>query len=94
MIGLGIGAMFVRSLTIYFVEKKTLTEYVYLEHGANYAIFSLSIIMFIKIFYPIDELIVGMIGVSFITVATIHSILEKRAEAKLAFIRVEKENNA
>ena len=40
MIGLGIGAMFVRSLTLYLVEKKTLAEFIYLEHGAHYAIFA------------------------------------------------------
>jgi len=90
MIGLGIGAMFVRSMTIYFVEKKTLAEYTYLEHGANYAILALSVIMMVKIFYPVNELIIGTIGITFIAVAVIHSILEKRAEAKLQPISVEK----
>lgn len=37
MLGLAIGAMFVRSLTVYLVEKGTLDEYVFLEHGAHYA---------------------------------------------------------
>jgi hypothetical protein len=81
MIGLGIGAMFVRSLTLYFVEKKTLTEYKYLEHGAHYAILALSLVMFIKMFTHISEIIVGTIGVSFIAIATYHSIIEKREEA-------------
>ncbi|MDD3060297.1 MAG: DUF475 domain-containing protein, partial [Sulfurimonas sp.] len=49
MIGLGVGAMFVRSLTIYFVEHKTLSEFQYLEHGAHYAIGILAIIMLMKI---------------------------------------------
>ena len=40
-IGLGIGAMFVRSLTIMLVEKETLASYRYLEHGAFYAIIAL-----------------------------------------------------
>ena len=77
MIGLGIGAMFVRSLTIYFVEKKTLTEFKYLEHGANYAIAALSFVMFYKIFGHIDEVIVGTIGVVFIGLSAWHSIKEK-----------------
>ena len=47
-IGLGIGAMFVRSLTIMLVEQGTLTEYRYLEHGAFYAIIALGVIMFLK----------------------------------------------
>jgi uncharacterized protein len=74
MIGLGIGAMFVRSLTIYFVEKKTLTEYVYLEHGANYAILALSLIMFSKMFIHINEMIVGSIGILFIGYAAYQSV--------------------
>ena len=78
MIGLGIGAMFVRSLTLLFVEKKTLTEYRYLEHGAHYAILALASIMLMKIFFHIDEMIVGTIGVAFIAVATYHSIVENK----------------
>ena len=77
MIGLGIGAMFVRSLTIYFVENKTLTEFKYLEHGANYAILALSLVMFYKIFGHISEILVGTIGITFIGIAVWHSIKEK-----------------
>jgi hypothetical protein len=74
MIGLGIGAMFVRSLTLFMLKKKTLAEYRYLEHGAHYAVLALAIIMLVKIFTPIDEIIVGTIGVAFIAAATYHSI--------------------
>lgn len=83
MIGLGIGAMFVRSLTLYLVEQNTLTEYKYLEHGANYAILALALIMFLKIFIHIDEIIVGTIGVSFILISIYSSILENRKENQL-----------
>lgn len=83
MIGLGIGAMFVRSMTIYLVEKKTLAEYRYLEHGAHYAILALALIMFIKIFVDVNELIVGTIGVGFIVISAYHSIIEnKRGSTK------------
>jgi len=74
MIGLGIGAMFVRSLTLYMLKYKTLAEYRYLEHGAHYAILALSIIMLIKIFFHIDEIIVGTVGVIFIALSAYHSI--------------------
>jgi len=74
MIGLGIGAMFVRSLTIYMLKNKTLTEYRYLEHGAHYAILALAVIMLVKIFFHIDEVIVGTVGITFIALATYHSI--------------------
>jgi hypothetical protein len=78
MIGLGIGAMFVRSLTLYMLEKKTLTEYRYLEHGAHYAVLALALIMLIQIFFHIDEMIVGTVGISFIAVSIYHSIQANR----------------
>lgn len=77
-IGLGIGAMFVRSLTIFFVEKDTLTEYIYLEHGAFYAIIALAMIMFVKTFIHVPEVLTGLLGAGFITAAFAHSLLEKR----------------
>jgi uncharacterized protein len=62
MIGLGIGAMFVRSLTIMLVDKGTLAEYRFLEHGAFYAIGSLAVIMFLGTVYHVPEVITGLIG--------------------------------
>ena len=82
MIGLGIGAMFVRSLTLYMVEKKTLDEYMYLEHGAHYAILALAIIMFVKMFTDVSELIVGTIGIVFIGISLWHSVYEKKKSDK------------
>lgn len=61
-IGLGIGAMFVRSMTIFLVKKGTLSEYRYLEHGAFYAIVALAVIMYINTFMHIPEVITGLIG--------------------------------
>ncbi len=80
MIGLGVGAMFVRSLTLYMLREKTLAVYRYLEHGAHYAIFILSIIMLIKIFTHVNEIIVGGLGAMFIIVATFHSIYVNKKE--------------
>jgi len=73
-IGLGIGAMFVRSLTIMLVEKGTLTEYRYLEHGAFYAIIALGVIMFLKTIMHVPEAITGLIGAAFIGVSFWHSV--------------------
>jgi hypothetical protein len=78
MIGLGIGAMFVRSLTIYFVEKKTLSEFIYLEQGALWAIGILAGIMLSQIFFHIDELITGTIGFLLISIAFVHSLVAKK----------------
>lgn len=81
MIGLGVGAMFVRSITLYFVEKNTLSEYRYLEHGAHYAIGILAVIMLLKINLHIGEVVTGTIGIGLIAIAFIHSILENRKES-------------
>lgn len=75
MLGLAIGAMFVRSMTIYLVEKGTLEAYVYLEHGAHYAIGALAIIMLYSgTGGHIPELVTGLIGVAFIVWAVLSSI--------------------
>ena len=79
-IGLSIGAMFVRSLTIMLVEKKTLQQYIYLEHGAHYAIGALALIMFISSFYEVSEIITGLIGLVFIIGAFICSVLHNKKE--------------
>ena len=76
MIGLGIGAMFVRSLTLWMVEKGVLDEYKYLEHGAHYAIGILAVIMLLKIFFEIGEVITGTLGLLLLIIAFIHSKME------------------
>ncbi|QEO56652.1 DUF475 domain-containing protein [Francisella marina] len=78
MIGLGIGAMFVRSLTILFVEKKTLAKYIYLEHGAHYAIGFLAAVLLLKIFVHIPEWFSGSIGILVLFIAFIHSVISAK----------------
>ena len=68
-IGLGVGAMYVRSMTIMLVEKGTLAEFRYLEHGAFWSILILSIIMFAQTLVHVHELITGLLGASFIGAA-------------------------
>ena len=81
-LGLGlIGAMFVRSLTIYLVRKGTLSEYVYLEHGAHWAIGALAVILIVSIGYHISEFITGLLGVAFIGAALLTSIRRNRTLA-------------
>ena len=65
-LGLGIGAMFVRSMTVMLVERGTLTEYRYLEHGAFYAIVALATIMLISVRVEVPETVTGLIGAAFI----------------------------
>lgn len=81
MIGLGVGAMFVRSLTIYLVDKGTLSEYRYLEHGAFWAILALAIIMLIGTVYEIPDVVTGFISAGFIGFAFFNSLTANRREA-------------
>ncbi|OTG88149.1 hypothetical protein B9T31_01110 [Acinetobacter sp. ANC 4558] len=75
MLGLAIGAMFVRSMTIYLVEKGTLDAYVFLEHGAHYAIGALAFIMLASgTGIHVPEVVTGLIGVAFIVWAIVASI--------------------
>lgn len=73
-IGLGIGAMFVRSMTILLVENRTLGQYRYLEHGAFYAVMILSVLMYAQTLMHIPEVIVGLGGVCLIAGALVSSI--------------------
>lgn len=77
-IGLAIGAMFVRSLTIMLVEKKTLAKFLYLEHGAHWAIGALAIIMLVSTVKEIPEVVTGLIGLFFIVTALISSIVHNK----------------
>jgi hypothetical protein len=75
MLGLAIGAIFVRSMTIYLVEKGTLDAYIFLEHGAHYAIGALAFIMIASgTGLHVPEVVTGLIGVAFIVWAVIASI--------------------
>jgi hypothetical protein len=80
-IGLGIGAMFIRSLTVYLVKKGTLGEYIYLEHGALWAIGALAVVLMFTIRYSIPEVVTGLIGVGFIGAALASSIVRNRRAA-------------
>ena len=77
-IGLGVGAMFVRSLTIMLVERETLASYRYLEHGAFYAIIALAVMMFLSAVHHVPEVITGLIGGGFIAAAFFDSIRYNR----------------
>ncbi|MGW4288144.1 DUF475 domain-containing protein [Streptomyces sp. NPDC004673] len=80
-LGLGIGAMYVRSLTVYLVRQGTLDDYVYLEHGAHYAIGALAVILMITIQYEINEVITGLVGVVLIAWSFWSSVRRNRALA-------------
>lgn len=86
-LGLGlVGSMFVRSITIYLVQQQTLDRYVYLEHGAHWAIGALSVIMLVSVEprYQIPEVATAAVGVVFIGAAFAWSVLHNRRHAATA----------
>ena len=82
-IGLSIGAMFVRSLTILLVEKKTLAQFRYLEHGAHWAIGALACLMLVSTVREVPEVITGLIGLGFIVAAFISSVAHNKKMSNL-----------
>jgi len=77
-LGLSIGAMFVRSLTTLMVERDTLAQYRYLEHGAFWAILSLGMLMLVSARYEVPEAITGLIGAVVIGLALVWSVRYRR----------------
>jgi len=81
-LGLGlIGALFVRSLTVYLVRKGTLNDYVYLEHGAHWAIGALAIILLVSIGVHVNEVVTGLVGLVLIGAAFFSSLARNRRAA-------------
>jgi len=80
MIGLTIGAMFVRSMTVYLVRQGTLDKFVFLEHGAHYAIGILAFIMLASMKFHISEIFTGLVGVAFIMASLWSSVIYKRKQ--------------
>lgn len=62
LLGLTVGAVCVRSMTLYLVERRSLANFQYLEHGAHYAIGFLAIFMLVGIVHPLPELVTGCTG--------------------------------
>ncbi|GGK99847.1 hypothetical protein GCM10007382_19720 [Salinibacterium xinjiangense] len=79
-IGLGVGAFYIRSFTIFLVRKGTLREFVYLEHGALWAVGALAVILLITIRWEVPELVTGLFGVGFIAAGWISSVVHTRTK--------------
>ncbi|MFC0590876.1 DUF475 domain-containing protein [Novosphingobium aquiterrae] len=77
-LGLSIGAMFVRSMTIHLVKQGTLAEYRYLEHGAFWAIIVLGAIMLLSARFHIPESVTGLIGAVLIGLSLWWSVRHNR----------------
>jgi uncharacterized protein len=80
-LGLGVGAVYIRSLTVYLVRQGTLNEYIYLEHGAMWAIGALAMILLVSIKYEVPEVVTGLVGIGFIAAAFVSSLRSRRRAA-------------
>ncbi len=79
--GLGVGALWVRSMTVYMVRQGTLDQYRFLEHGAYYTIAVLAVALFISLFVEVPDAITGLIGVGIIGGAIVSSIEARKRES-------------
>lgn len=89
ILGLGVGAIFVRSMTIYLVNSGSLSTYRYLESGAMWAIGALAFILFASIKSHVPEMVTGAIGIAFVGAAFLFSVLANKRD-KANGIEVEK----
>lgn len=81
-LGLSVGAMFVRSMTIHLVEKGTLAQYRFLEHGAFWAIIALGAIMLLSARFHVPETITGLIGAVLIGLSLWWSVRHNKRDAQ------------
>lgn len=79
VLGLAVGAFFVRSFTLHLTERGVLAQYQYLEHGAFWAIFALAVIMLIKVQLEVPEVVTGLIGAGLIVLSVVSSTRAARA---------------
>ena len=88
-LGLGAGAMFVRSITIFLVRKGTLNDYVYLDHGAHWAIGALAVLLIVSIATPVPEVVTGLVGLVLIIAALISSVIYNKKQSALEVLSEE-----
>lgn len=78
-VGLGIGAIWVRSMTVFMVRRGTLEAYKFLEHGAHYAVLVLAGTMLLSLLITIPEVITGILGLGLIGASVIASHQARQA---------------
>lgn len=81
LLGLTIGSFFVRSLTIFMVDKKALQQLAYLEHGAFWSVGILALFMLLKTKFHISELIIVGVTISVLIISVMHSYIVHKRQA-------------
>jgi hypothetical protein len=79
-LGLGVGALFVRSMTIYLVRTGSLVKYRYLEHGAHWAIGALAVMLLLSISVHLPEAVIGSVSILFILAALVSSVIAAKRD--------------
>tara|TARA_R110000868_G_scaffold253577_2_gene510183 strand:+ start:3130 stop:3783 length:654 start_codon:yes stop_codon:yes gene_type:complete len=77
-LGLGIGAFFVRSMTIALVKGGHLAEFRFLEPGAFYAIIALGMIMLLSIRIETPEVVTGLLGAAILALSLWASVRHRK----------------
>jgi hypothetical protein len=62
------------------VRKGTLNDYVYLDHGAHWAIGALAAILLVSIGVHVNEIVTGLVGLVLIGAAFLSSVLRNKKE--------------
>lgn len=89
-LGLGVGALFVRSMTVYLVRTGTLAQYRYLEHGAHWAIGALAVMLLLTLKVHLPDVVIGMTGLAFILAAWGASAVENKRDERAAVAAAER----
>lgn len=82
-VGLGVGAIWVRTLTVQLVKHQSLGKYPYLDHGAHYAILALAFALLISISYHIPEVFTGLVGIVIILISFYASVKAAKSGATI-----------
>ena len=80
-VGLGVGAFFVRELTLWLVRHDTLSEFIYLEHGAHYAVGALAVLLAVSLEHKVPDVLTGLVGVVFIALSLVSSLTARKLKA-------------
>ncbi len=77
-IGLGVGALWVRSMTVALVRHQTLAKFAHISQGAHWAIAVLAVVLFLSVSLHVPEAITGLVGIGII-IGSLVSSLRRRA---------------
>ena len=81
-LGLGVGALYIRSLTVFLVRRGTLLRYEYLAPGAHWAIGVLAVVLLLEVQVHVPEWLTAVLGVGFIAAAFASSVVRNRRQAR------------